>query len=249
MTGSPEHPRFRALEVGPGGVPADRVRPVMPPRAAVGAVGAERGSGDESGYPATHPQAAWHDNPGPSAVFGSFDLADSTPSRRAVVGWLALAVVACVLVAVSLWSSESDSATTSADIRQGDCLTSSVSGAVMQVDCSWPDVEFAVAARYDNSTDAAKCAAVSSDLVLVTRDEAVLCLDYRASVGECLYAGTAEQVGKAPCRTPGTSSTPPGLFRVVAVLDDTVDFRRCPRGTLESLVHIASREVLCLGLP
>ena len=51
------------------------------------------------------------------------------------------------------------------------------------------------------------------------------------------------------CRTPGTSITPTGLFRVVAVLTDTVDARQMPAGTIESLVHFIQHEVLCLGLP
>jgi hypothetical protein len=246
MTGSPDHLRFRALEVGPGGVPADQVRPVE--NGPAGDIGAGPGrSVGETDHPATHPIPVG--DPGPSAVFGSFDAQETTPSRRAVFGWLALALVVGVVVAVALWSGNSDPTTTSADIQRGDCLASSGGGSVIPVDCSSPDVEFAVASRYDNSTDSAKCAVVGSDLVLITRDEAVLCLNYRATVGECLYAGTAEEVGKAPCRTPGTSSTPTGLFRVVAVLDGTVDARKCPRGTIESLVHVSSREVLCLGLP
>ncbi len=248
MTGSPDHPRFRALEIGPGGIPVDRVHPVE--QRGVGELSTGyRPSGNGTGYPATYPQPEPDLTPGPSAVFGSFDTDQARTSRRAVFGWLTLAMVVGVLVAVGLWSGGSDPTTTSADIRPGDCLASSAGGSVVRVDCSSPDVEFAVASRYDNSTDSSKCAAVLSDLVLVTRDEAVLCLNYRATVGECLYAGTAEEVGKAPCRTPGTSSTPPGLFRVVAVLDDTVDSRKCPRGTIQSLVHISSREVLCLGLP
>jgi hypothetical protein len=90
---------------------------------------------------------------------------------------------------------------------------------------------------------------VSSDVVLVTRDDAVLCLNYRAAVGECLYAGSATAVGKTACRTPGTSTTPNGLFRVLAVLSGTLDAGRCPGGTLDSLVHISSNEVVCLGMP
>lgn len=247
MTGSPEHPRFRALEIGPGGVPADQVRPAESRDTGRLTPGGGRSSFDNR-YPATYPIPGAADS-APSAVFGSFDAQETTPSRRAVFGWLAVALVVGVVVAVALWSGNSDPTTTSAGIQRGDCLASSAGGSVIPLDCSSPDVEFAVASRYDNSTDSAKCAIVGSDLVLITRDEAVLCLNYRATVGECLYAGTAEEVGKAPCRTPGTSSIPTGLFRVVAVLDGTVDARKCPRGTIESLVHVSSREVLCLGLP
>ena len=247
MTGSPDHPRFRALEIGPGGVPAAQVRPVESRNAGRPNSGVSR-PGFETYDAATYRQSA-EVPAGPSAVFGSFEGQETNPSRRAVFGWLAVALVAGVVVAVALWSGNSDPTTTSAGIQRGDCLASSAGESVIPLDCSSPDVEFAVASRYDNSTDSAKCAIVGSDLVLITRDEAVLCLNYRATVGECLYAGTAEEVGKAPCRTPGTSSIPTGLFRVVAVLDGTVDARKCPRGTIESLVHVSSREVLCLGLP
>lgn len=187
-------------------------------------------------------------HPGPSAVFGSFD--DELPRpRRAVVGWLALAVVIAVLAGVVLWSGNSTSSGSSADLQPGDCLTPAAGGAVMVVDCSSPDAEFTVAARFDGTSDEQACSPVSSDLVLATREPAMLCLNYLVAVGDCLYAGAASDVGKAPCRTPGSTSTPMGLFRVIAVLADTVDSSDCPTGTLQSLVHLPDREVVCLGMP
>jgi hypothetical protein len=240
MTASDDQPRWRALEIGPGGVPADQVHAVRPADNAVlpvtGSWG-ERAARDRVG--AT----------GPSAVFGSFDADLPRPSRRAGFGWIALAVVVAILVAVALWSSNSDATSSSSDLQPGDCLSSAGGQSVIPIDCSASAAEFEVTARYPDSTNSARCSAVSSDVVLVTRDDAVLCLNYRAAVGECLYAGSATEVGKTACRTPGSSRTPTGLYRVLAVLPDTVDAGNCPTGTLESLVHIAGNEVVCLGLP
>jgi hypothetical protein len=90
---------------------------------------------------------------------------------------------------------------------------------------------------------------VSSDVVLVTRDSAVLCLNYVAAVGDCLYAGSSgSQVGKVTCRIASGGSTS-GLYRVLAVLRNTVNDRNCPQGTVHTLVHPTSPEVLCLGRP
>jgi hypothetical protein len=181
-------------------------------------------------------------------VFGSFEPDAMKPSRKTLLALLALAVAIAVVVAGSLWANPGQPADSSADLQPGACLSSSAGQAVLVVDCAALDVEFTVAARYDGSRDSARCAAVSSDLVLVTRDDAVLCLNYLAKVGDCLFAGGAGDVGKAPCRTPGVN-TPAGLFRVIAVLAQTVDDGGCPAGTVSSLVHVANREVLCLGLP
>ncbi|HEY5878522.1 MAG TPA: hypothetical protein VIU11_06415, partial [Nakamurella sp.] len=106
-----------------------------------------------------------------------------------------------------------------------------------------------IAARFENTTDDSRCFTASSDVVLVTRENAVLCLNYLARVGDCLYAGSTDDVGKAPCRTAASGATPRGLFRVIAVLTDTVRTSECPPGTLETLVHRDDREVVCLGMP
>lgn len=249
MTEPPPEPRWRALEIGPGGMAADRVRPVgSGPGGPDGPKGRSGPGGPlETGAASRYPLQA-DPNPGPSAVFGSFD--DELPRpRRAVLGWLALAVVVAVLTAVALWSSNSTTSGSAADLQQGDCLTPAAGGAVMVVDCSSPDAEFTVAARFDGTADEDACSPVSSDLVLATRDPAMLCLNYLVRVGDCLYAGAAADVGKAPCRTPGSAGTPVGLFRVIAVLVGTVDVRDCPNGTLQSLVHLPDREVVCLGMP
>jgi hypothetical protein len=230
MTAPDEQPRWRALEIGPGGLPADQVTALDPTPLPVAATAGTGGQG-------------------PSAVFGSFETDERRPSRRVGFGWIALAVVVAILVAVSLWASNPDQVSSSGDLQPGDCLSSAGGQSVIPIDCSAADAEFEVTARYPDSTNSARCSAVSSDVVLVTKDDAVLCLNYRASVGECLYAGSATEVGKAACRTPGSSSTPTGLFRVLAVLTGTLDARNCPTGTLESLVHISGNEEVCLGMP
>ncbi len=238
MTGPQQQPRWHAVQIGPGGVPAEHV----------GMVGS---AGPAHGGSVRQPDQ-------PSAVFGDFDFGSADdrggphrgPSRRSVFGWLAVAVAAAVLVAVLLWTDPGQApGQTSGSLVPGSCLASSAGRAVVVVDCTAADVEFVVAATFPDSTESARCGAVSSDLTLVTRDRVVLCLNYRAVVGECLYAGRADSVGKAPCRTPGSSSTPKGLFRVIAVLGGTADARGCPTGTISSLVHVTTPEVLCLGLP
>jgi hypothetical protein len=240
MSGPQQQPSWRAVQIGPGGVPAEHV----------GMIGS-RTAGSSRSDSARQPDE-------PSAVFGDFDFdsADDSvgphrrPSRRSVFGWLAVAVAAAVLVAVLLWTDPGQApGQTTGALAPGSCLTSSAGRAVVVVDCTAGDVEFVVAATFPDTTESARCGAVSSDLTLVTRDRVVLCLNYRAVVGECLYAGRADSVGKAACRTPGSSSTPTGLFRVIAVLGGTTDTRGCPTGTISSLVHVTTPEVLCLGLP
>lgn len=266
MTREPPHPRFTAIAIGPGGVPPDEVTfvgadpvttPEPTPPAAFGASDFSAEAGTASGWidaaafgdgGANRPASGSNRAAVPSAVFGSFDE-DARPSRRAIAAWLAVVLVAAVTVAALLWSDQGQPLASSAGLQPGACLTSSAGQAVSIVDCSAPEADFTVAARFDGSSNSGQCTSVSSDLVLVTRDEAVLCLNYRATVGDCLFAGRARDIGKAPCRTPGTSSTPPGLFRVIAVLSGTIDAAVCPTGTIESLVHVTGREVLCLGLP
>ncbi len=160
-----------------------------------------------------------------------------------------IAVAIAVVVGLALWSNSVRPFGGSGALDAGDCLTSGGGLSVIPVDCASPDVEFQVVARYEDSTNSSRCAAVSSDVVLVTRDSAVLCLNYVADVGDCLYAGSSgNQVGKAACGTPAGGSAS-GLYRVLAVLRDTVDDRDCPDGTVHTLVHRTSVEVLCLGRP
>jgi hypothetical protein len=274
MTGAPQDPSWRALEIGPGGVPADRVRAVGPggrnvpadPRPAGGApsplqpepfpatggpgqpvLPAGEWPGQQPGLAGSYPGPP-PDPSGPSAVFGSFDDDRRKPSRKSLLAVLVLAIVVAAVALSSLWADGGQSTDSAADLQPADCLSSADQRSVVVVDCTSPDAEFSLAAKYEGTRDTARCSTISTDLVLVTKDNTVLCMNYRARLGECLYAGDASRIGKAPCRQSG-SSTPFGLYRVVAVLPNTVDVRGCPTGTITSLVHVIDREVLCLGLP
>jgi hypothetical protein len=236
-------PGWSALRVGPGGVPPEQVRPIGlpdPPPSAAQPAQFQPGPGAAGGTdPGTEPGTE------PHAVLGSFD--DGKPRRRAILAVTGLGLVALVVVIAGLVSSGTGGAGSAADLRQGDCLASSGGTTVIALDCDAPEAEFVIAARFDRTTDDSRCLAAASDVVLVTRENTVMCLNYLARVGDCLYAGNTDDIGKAPCRTSG--STPRGLFRVIAVLSDTVSPRGCPAGTLETLVHRADREVVCLGMP
>jgi len=239
MQGQPQQPgpRWTALRVGPGGIPAEQVRPVGLPDPVSPAA------------PAPDAQARFGSSvsAAPHAELGTFD--DGKPRRRAIVAVVGVAVVALVVVAAALWSSGTPGTSSATSLQAGDCLASSGGTTVMGLDCAAPEAEFVIAARFENTTDDSRCFPASSDVVLVTRENAVLCLNYLARVGDCLYAGNTDDVGKAPCRTTASGVTPRGLFRVIAVLAGTVSTRDCPPGTLETLVHRDDREVVCLGMP
>ena len=240
MTEPGPPPRWRALEIGPGGLPADEVRPIgRGPAPDQGAAGPR----------ATSPAADETHAAPVRAALGSFDDEPRRPSGRARLGWLMVAVAVAVVVGLALWSNSARPLGGSGELGTGDCLSSRGGLSVIPVDCGSTDVEFQVVARYEDTTNSSRCVAVSSDVVLVTRDSAVLCLNYVADVGDCLYAGSSGgEVGKAACGTAGSGSAA-GLYRVLAVLRDTIDDRDCPRGTVHSLVHPTSAEVLCLGRP
>jgi hypothetical protein len=227
-------PRWSALRVGPGGVPADQVRPVGLPEPV-------------QPVPSAGPWPPAGPDTTPHAVLGSF--AAGRPRRRAIIGVTCLGLVALVVVAAALWSSDTPGTSSATSLRAGDCLASAGGTTVIGLDCAASEAEFVIAARFERTTDDSRCYLSSSDVVLVTRDDVVLCLNYIARVGDCLYAGNTDAVGKAPCRTSASGSTPRGLFRVIAVLADTVSSRACPAGTLETLVHRDNREVVCLGMP
>ncbi|HYN71588.1 MAG TPA: hypothetical protein VES60_03725 [Nakamurella sp.] len=319
MTEPGPPPRWRAMEIGPGGLPADQVRPIgrgsgpdqravrqpsnegketvveprgtptppaagwpdprvehavrMPPhpppsigerhpaQPAFGWPGAGQPSADAGGRAGQRPAAMPslqpapgrpHDEqhrPPPRAALGSFDDVLPRPSRRAGLVVLVVVVAIAVVTGLALWSNTARPLGGSGELAAGDCLSSSGGPSVIPVDCGSADVEFQVVARYEDTTNSSRCAAVSSDVVLVARDSAVLCLNYVADVGDCLYAGSSGgQVGKAACRT-ASGGTASGLYRVLAVLPDTINDTDCPQGTVHTLVHPTSAEVLCLGRP
>jgi len=280
MTEPGPPPRWRALEIGPGGLPADQVRPIgrgqgpdqpvvrQPPppgpsphphphpRGVTTFGPFQAGRRAESGHSTAssdQPASGWPTEeqrpPSPRAALGSFDDAPRRPSRRAGLVVLAVVVAVAVVTGLALWSNSARPLGGSGELAAGDCLSSRGGLSVIPVDCGSGDVEFRVVARYEDTTNSSRCAAVSSDVVLVTRDSAVLCLNYVAAVGDCLYAGSSgSQVGKAACRTASGGSTS-GLYRVLAVLPNTVNDSDCPQGTVHTLVHPTSPEVLCLGRP
>lgn len=229
-------PGWSALRVGPGGVPPEQVRPIGLPDPVTPPVWA--GPDEAAGADPTTV---------PHAVLGSFD--DGRPRRRAIFAVTCLGLVALAVVLAGLLSAGDGDSGSAPDLRPGDCVASSGGTTVIALDCAAPEAEFVIAARFDGTTNHGRCVTAASDVVLVTRENVVMCLNYLARVGDCLYAGDTEDIGKAPCRSSGSATTPRGLFRVLAVLVGTVSPRGCPPGTLETLVHRADREVVCLGMP
>lgn len=218
-------------------VPIDPGRPTTEPRAVVGWFGT------------ADPFARLDADP-PLAGDAGPDPADSVRRRRrAVLAVACLGLVALAVVLAGLLSGDPGTGGTgsAAELHPGDCLASVGGTTVIALDCDTPEAEFVIAERFDRTTDDRRCAPTQPDVVLVTRDDAVMCLNYLARVGDCLYAGDTDDVGKAPCREAGGPTR--GLFRVIAVLPGTVSTRGCPAGTLHALVHRADREVVCLGMP
>lgn len=286
---------WRALPVGPGGVPPDQVRPIGPPgstppllppaqiraapvdpdrapteppvvlgwfgpgnsfaradpfdRAGVGPLAGDSWAGDSGAWDS----GAWDLEAGDSgagdSATGGAAAADTVRRRRAVLAVTCLGLAALAVVLAGLLSTDPGTAGTgsAADLNPGDCLASAGGTTVIALRCDDSGAEFVIAERFDRTADDGRCVATASDVVLVTRDDAVMCLNYLARVGECLYAGDTDAIGKAPC--PGAGSPTRGLFRVIAVLGGTVSSRDCPAGTLHTLVHRADREVVCLGSP
>jgi hypothetical protein len=229
MTGYGDEPRRPALHIGPGGLPAHQIRPCGPDAPA---------------------PESWHALP-PSWQnwVQSAPLPDpprSRPSKAALAKVIGAAVVLAVVVGSALWSnahSPLSGVGNSSQVAVGDCLSSRPARISRQVVCGTPDAGFAVVGRYPGSSDATQCTASPSDVAVVGSGPSVLCLDYVAAVGECLLAGNrATEVGKVSC-----ASGLPGVYRVTAVLGNSIDPAGCPSGTLETLVHRHSSEVLCLG--
>ncbi len=186
-----DRPHWRALEIGPGGVPAEQVRPIGP------AAPGHRPVPDDEVPPAWRHWMA--DNP--------LRAADATK------------------VAVA------------------DCLSSTGQRIGTVVACDSDAADFAVVGRYGDSADASDCSATPSDVAVIMSGPTVLCLDYVAVVGDCIFAGAhAAGVGKVSC-----DSTSPGVYRVDKVLRNSIDPGGCPSGTTQTLVHLHNSEVICLG--
>lgn len=229
MTGDEDQPRRPALQIGPGGLPPHQIRPRGP-----GAPAPETWNGLPPSWQNWVQSAPL---PGPPR---------SGPSKAALARIIGAAVVLAVVVGLALWSngrSPLSGASSSSQVAVGDCLSSRSARISRQVACGAPDADFSVVGRYPGSSDASQCTAPPSDVAVVGSGPSVLCLDYVAAVGECLLAGNrATEVGKVTC-----ASGLPGVYRVTAVLRNSIDPAGCPSGTLETLVHRHSSQVLCLG--
>lgn len=219
--------RRQALQVGPGGVAADSVRPIGP------------------GVPTSQAQAAGRDLPADWQQW-AVGVPPIEPERRRVsrplIGRAAAVLIAALAVGFGLWGNvHQPLRAASVQAAVGDCLSATASRVSGRVACG-PAADFTVVGRYAGTSDASQCTASPSDVAIVVSGPTVLCLDYLATVGQCLFAGDrATRFGKVDC-----SSTLPGVLRVTAVVRNSIDPHRCPDATLQSLIHRYNSEVLCL---
>lgn len=240
MTGPVDPPRFRALEIGPGGIPAEQVRPVGggAPESRPGSTGVSGSTVVSDGLP-----PIWRN------WASSAPLPDQQERRRfrqgvvrVVAGLLALGLV----IGLGWWANAShplgDGSRAAAAVV-GDCVSSSGQRITDRVACGGAAAAFTVVGRYPNASDASACSSSPADVAVILAGPTVLCLDYVVAVGDCLFAGArASQVGKVDC-----ASTSPGVYRVTAVIRNSVDSRKCPVGTTRSLIHRHNSQVICLG--
>lgn len=218
MTEPDAQPRWHALPIGPGGLPAAEVRP-------------------------SGPGAPW------AASAPVFGLGPLPPERRQVnkrILTIGVVIAAfAVVVAIALWVNDShplDQAAAS-KVAVGECLSSSGQQISGVVSCTSSDADFSIVGRYAGSSDGTDCSATPSDVVVVGAGPTVLCLDYVAAVGQCLFAGdNSTGVGKVSC-----GSADAGVLKVTAILRNTIDPSACPSGTIQPLVHRFNSQVLCLA--
>jgi hypothetical protein len=236
MTGPLDRPRWRALEIGPGGVPPASVRP-LDGDAPAGWVQPDLSRPHQNDLP-----PAWQQWSAGAAV-------PSPPRRRALRGPArkAAAVLAalCILIGLALWGNAARplGGARGSQVAVGDCLASTGSQIDGAVSCGEAAADFLVVGRYPDTTDAGECSASPADLAVVQLGPTLLCLDYVATTGDCLLLGhQAGQVGKVPCGS-GTA----GEYRVRAVLKNSINADDCPAGTTQTLVHKYNSEVVCLS--
>lgn len=237
MTGPVDPPRFPALEIGPGGLPAEQVRPV--------------GGAEQRPAPSVVPDGLpplWRDWALSAPPPGQWEQQAQHRSRRVLI-WVVAGLAALGLViGLTLLGNASHplgGGSSATAVVVGDCVTSSGHRITGRVDCAAPAAAFTVVGRYPDAPDASACRSSPADVAVILAGPTVLCLDYVAAVGECLFAGTrATQVGKVDC-----DSTAPGVYRVTAVLRNSADSGNCPDGTTEPLIHWYDSQVICLGPP
>jgi hypothetical protein len=224
-----EPPSWRALEIGPGGVPPEQIRPIGP------------------GAPGERPAAP---TPG-SDPWQNWMLASeavdpprrglSNPAIAKIAGGL---LVLLLVLGLAVWTNASNPLRrASTQIGVADCLASTGQRIGAVVDCANSTADFQVVGRYADSSDASDCSATPSDVAVIVSGPIVLCLDYMAVVGDCIFAGSqATRVGKVDC-----ASTSPGVYRVEEVLRNSIDPQDCPADTTRTLVHLHDSQVICLG--
>ena len=224
-------PSWRALEIGPGGVPADQIRPSGP---------------GAPGTPGPHPEPQIASDPWQNWMLASRPV-DPPRGRlgNSTITKLAGGVVVLLLVVgLAIWANAHNPLRSStSQIAVADCLSSTGQRIGGVVDCAKSAADFKVVGRYPESSDPSDCSATPSDVAVIVSGPTVLCLDYVATVGDCIFAGSlATQVGKVDC-----DSGLPGVYRVDEVLRNSINPGDCPRGTTQTLVHLHNSEVICLG--
>ncbi|MET3804327.1 hypothetical protein ABIB25_001322 [Nakamurella sp. UYEF19] len=265
---APDEPgSWRAVEIGPGGIPAERISPRgpgAPPSASVppqpwdAAAGRPRDVSVPPWGPASDrlshsPRTPPWDPPRAGEQLWQQWSQPHEPDRarpwfvrplvlRLVGGLAAVALV----IGLAVWAKANGPLSSAGNVSRiavGDCLEASGQRITGEVPCGGGAADFSVVGRYPDTSDASNCSATPSDVAVVGSGPAVLCLDYIAVVGDCLLAGDrAAEVGKVDC-----SSDLTGVYRVEAVLHNTIDPTDCPKTTRQTLVHRFNSEVLCLG--
>ncbi len=220
-----DRPQWRALEIGPGGIPPEQVRPA--------------GSGIPATVAADVPDA-WRNWMEADVVIPPKGGLSKATIAKIVGGLAALALV----VGLAVWANANNPLQRgSSPIAVSDCLASTGQRIGAVVGCDSSAADFLVVGRDEESSDPTDCSATPSDVAVILAGPTVLCLDYVATVGECIFAGsTATQVGKVDC-----DSTLPGVYRVDQVLHNSIDPDACPSGTTQTLVHLHNSEVICLA--
>lgn len=239
MTRQVDSPPWRALEIGPGGVPPETVRPVGGPAAG----GHDRGRTARAQSmvrpPADLPPAWQHWTA--AAAPESKRRGLRSPTGRIVAAVLALGL----LVGLALWGNSVRplGGSHTAQVAVGECLASTGRQIDGTVSCGDASADFQVVGRYPDTSDAGECSASPADLAVVQLGPTLLCLNYVAVTGDCLLLGRGSaEVGKVAC---GSGST--GEYRVRAVLKNSIDAHDCPAGTTQTLVHRYNSEVICLS--
>lgn len=167
------------------------------------------------------------------------------PSNATIGKIVGVLVALGLVVGLAVWANVSNPlrGSNSSNIAVADCLSSIGQRIGSVVPCDSAQADFAVVGRYAGSSDATDCSATPSDVAVVLSGPTLLCLDYVAAVGDCIFAGTAASgVGKVSC-----DSTLPGVYRVDEILHNSIDPDACPSGTTQTLVHLHNSEVICLG--